>query len=181
MGAPAGEPGRNHSEGPVHEVEITRPFYLGAHEVTQAQYQKVMGTNPSHFAPAGAGQDQVRGQNTADFPAENMTWEEAADFCRRLSALPEERRAGRVYRLPTEAEWEYACRAGSTTAYHVGATLGPAAANFGRRPQPEKVGSFKPNAWGLFDMHGNVWEYCADHYQAGYYANSPRRDPRGPA
>ncbi len=180
MGAPAGEGGRG-AEGPVHEVELTQSFYLGAYEVTQGQFQKVMGTNPSWFSPTGVGKGQVAGLDATALPVENLTWEEASTFCRKLSALPAETRAGRAYRLPTEAEWEHACRAGTTTTFGLGATLGVNEANFGNRVRrPEKVGSYKPNAWGLYDMHGNVWEYCADHYEDGYYAKSPKKDPKGP-
>ena len=120
-------------------------------------------------------------------------WSEAADFCRRLGELAAEKKAGRVYRLPTEAEWEYACRAGSTTPFHGGAALSSSMANFdGRFPyggadkgpnlaKPAKVGSYAPNAWGLYDMHGNVAEWCADWYDPDYYTNSPKENPTGPA
>jgi formylglycine-generating enzyme required for sulfatase activity len=178
MGSPKEEAGHLADEGPRHEVEITRPFYLGVYEVTQAQYKKVMGTNPSAFCAGGTSQAQVRGLNTDDFPAENMSWSEAADFCKKLSALPAEKAAGRKYRLPTEAEWEYACRAGTTTAYSFGATLSTRQANVNSTlPRPQKVGSYKANAWGLYDMHGNVWELTAEWYDANYYGKSPKKDP----
>jgi formylglycine-generating enzyme required for sulfatase activity len=178
MGSPAAEAERNDNE-PQHEVEITKPFYMGVYEVTQAQYQKVMGKNVSRF----------RGP---DLPAENVRWVWAVDFCKRLSALPAEKKAGRVYRLPTEAEWEYACRAGSRTPFHYGDSLSSKQANFnGNYPcgkadkgpylrQTSKVGSYKPNAWGLYDMHGNVQEWCSDFYDSGYYKKSPKKDPKGP-
>src|SRR5262249_51241273 len=105
MGAAQGELGWQPYEGPVHTVEIRHGFYLGAYPVTQEQYQKVIGTNPSHFRKAG-------GCDTRLFPVENVSWEEAAAFCRKLSEMPVEKQRGRRYRLPTEAEWEYACRAG---------------------------------------------------------------------
>lgn len=120
-------------------------------------------------------------------------WEDAAEFCRRLSNLPEERKAGRHYDLPTEAEWEYACRAETTTAFHYGKSLSSAQANFrGDEPygggdrgpnlgRTTKVGSYQPNAFGLYDMHGNVWEWCKDWYKEDYYRESPLRDPHGPA
>src|SRR5204863_6448340 len=135
-------------------------FHLGVYPVTQAQYEKVMGNNPSQFRPGKDGLD------TADFPVENISWQNAKDFCAKLSALPAEKSAGRVYRLPTEAEWEYACRAGTTTPFAFGKALSSDQANFnGTLPyggaakgphlnRPAKVGSYKPNAFGLYDMHG---------------------------
>jgi formylglycine-generating enzyme required for sulfatase activity len=154
---------------------------MGVHEVTQRQWEKVMGKNPSHFK-----------QVDSDYPVEQVRWKEAPDFCARLSALAEERNAGRVYRLPTEAEWEYACRAGTTSPFHFGAGLSSKLANFDGRypyggadkganlPKPAKVGSYAPNAWGLYDMHGNVGEWCSDWYDPDYYKNSPKENPQGP-
>ena len=110
-------------EQPQHRVRITKPYYLGLYEVTQGEYERVMGTNPSAFSRSGDRSEQVSGQDTSRFPVERVSWEEAVEFCRRLSALPEERAAGRVYRLPTEAEWEFACRAGTTTPFHFGSQL----------------------------------------------------------
>jgi formylglycine-generating enzyme required for sulfatase activity len=104
MGAEAGDP----DERPVHRVEITRPFYLGVFTVTQEEYRQVTRRSPSHFRPAGPGRDKVDGLDTRRFPVENVSWDDATAFCTRLSARPDERKAGRVYRLPTEAEWEYA-------------------------------------------------------------------------
>src|SRR5262249_27456750 len=125
MGSPPGEMDRCPDEDPQHPVTITRPFYLGAYPVTQAQYERVMGTNPSSFRPvSGMG---LGGPNNR---VEMVSWEDAVQFCQRLSALPAERAAGRVYRLPTEAEWEYACRAGTTTPFHFGPTLSSTQANF---------------------------------------------------
>jgi formylglycine-generating enzyme required for sulfatase activity len=118
-------------------------------------------------------------------PVERVSWEDATEFCRRLSALSQERSDGSVYRLPTEAEWEYACRAGTTTIFSFGdsaESLGDYAwyvENSGRRTQP--VGGKKPNAWGLYDMHGNVWEWCMDWHDSAYYAKSPPEDPWGPS
>ena len=154
-------------------MRITKPFYVGAQEVTQAQYQQVMGTNPSHF------------QN-AQHPVDSVSWEDAVRFCEKLSALAEEKTAGHRYRLPTEAEWEYACRAGHTTRFSCGesdSSLGDYAwhrENSGL--SPHAVGQKRPNAWGLYDMHGNVWEWCADWYEDDADRKVlPADDPTGPA
>jgi formylglycine-generating enzyme required for sulfatase activity len=181
MGSPADEKGRFPNER-QREVEITKPFYMGVHEVTQKQYREVTGNNPSFFSKQGKGQDRVKAQDTDSFPVENVTWQQAVDFCKKLSDLPAEKKAGRVYRLPTEAEWEYACRAGSTTAFHQGASLNPNQANFGHGIERTcKVGSYRANAWGLHDMHGNVAEWCADWFRPGYSRGSPTKDPKGPS
>jgi formylglycine-generating enzyme required for sulfatase activity len=183
MGSPATEAEREAGEE-QHEVAITRPFYLGAYTVTQDQFRNVMGKNPSFFqANKGGGPDH---------PAEQVRWGEAREFCRRLAALPEEKKGGRTYRLPSEAEWEYACRAGTTTPFNVGGALSSNQANFnGNFPYGDaekgpflrrtaKVGSYPPNAWGLYDMHGNVLEWCNDWYDPDYYRKSPRENPKGP-
>jgi len=128
------------------------------------------------------------------FPVECVSWQDAKIFLKTLSALPAEVKAGRKYRLPSEAEWEYACRGpASYQSFHCGNSLSSTQANFdGNNPyggaalgpyleRTCPVGSYQPNAWGLFDMHGNIWEWCADWYKAGYYAQSPARDPRGPS
>jgi formylglycine-generating enzyme required for sulfatase activity len=175
-----GEPGASRSH-PAHEVEISRAFFMSVHHVTQGQYQKVVGTNPSYFSPTGAGKAQVGGVDTTDFPVETVSWDDAIAFCKKLSALRGEKAARRVYRLPTEAEWEYACRAGTTTAYNCGKTLSKDQANFSPSRRVTKVGSYKANAWGLYDMHGNVWHMCADWYDQDYYRVSPKKDPQGPA
>ena len=161
------------AEAPRHHVKITKPFLLGMYEVTQAEYERVMGNNPSRF----------KGDPT--LPVEMVDWDKAAEFCRKLNELPKEKAARVVYRLPTEAEWEYACRAGTTTRYSFGddaAGLSQYAwwmESCGGRTHP--VGRLRPNAWGLFDMHGNVSEWCSDWHDASYYAKSPTDDPTGPA
>jgi formylglycine-generating enzyme required for sulfatase activity len=191
MGSPTDETGR-YVEEHQHPVEITRAFYIGVYTVTQAQYKKVMGSDPSYFSATGHGRVSVRGVNTSNFPAENMSWNDADSFCKKLSALPGEKGAGRKYRLPSEAEWEYACRAGTTTPFAFGKSLSSTQANFnGNQPyggaatgpylqRPAKVGSYKPNAWGLYEMHGNVWHFVADWHDTNYYRVSPRKDPTGP-
>jgi formylglycine-generating enzyme required for sulfatase activity len=168
MGSPESESGRWGSED-QHEVTLTRPYYLGVYPVTQEEYERVMGSNPSHF----------KGKR---HPVDSMSWEEAMAFIAKLNALPSEKSLDRLYRLPTEAEWEYACRAGTTTAYSYGASvseLGKYAwydKNSGSTTHP--VGEKLPNGWGLYDMHGNVWELCADWY--GDYPNTAVTDPTGP-
>jgi formylglycine-generating enzyme required for sulfatase activity/uncharacterized caspase-like protein len=176
----------------LHEVRLTKPFHMGMHEVTQAQYRKVMGKNPSWFSATGKGADKVTGLDTSDFPVDSVSWADADAFCRKLSALPAEKAAGRAYRLPTEAEWEYACRAGGppSVSFHFGKTLSLSQANFGfivgdreSLGRTSRVGKFnKPNAWGLHDMHGNVYEWCLDWYDEDYYRKSDKtKDPRGPS
>ena len=171
MGSPPAEAFRGEDEL-SRAVTITRPFHLGRHEVTQAQYEAVMGKNPSAF----------KGEKR---PVENVSWFDAADFCRRASE-----RTGRTVRLPTEAEWEYACRAGTTGPFSVGASIAPDQANYNSQPgdadgyagvhggRTGNVDAFRPNAWGLFNMHGNVQEWCADGYAP--YPPGPATDPRGP-
>jgi len=179
MGAPPEQTGADADETP-REVTIGRPFYLGAHEVTQTQFERVMGHNPGYFR-----ESVTKRPDTGRHPVENVTWEEAVEFCRRLSELPEEKQAGRVYRLPTEAEWEYACRAGTTTAYVFGDTperLGDHAwFDTNAETQSQPVGTRQPNAWGLHDMHGNVWEWCADWYSESAYRTMEPRNPKGPS
>src|SRR5262249_25898074 len=176
-------------ERPEHRVRISKPFLIGAHEVTQGQYRAVMGTNPSYFAPGGKGAEQVRGEDTSRLPVESVSWGDAITFCNALSrreGLPpyyeiidlssgEVRTLGGTgYRLPTEAEWECACRAGSTGRYCFGDTDDYAEAvrrlseyswhvgNSGGRTH--EVGKKRPNAFGLYDMNGNVNEWVWDRY-----------------
>ena len=184
MGSPPHEPGHRTNEEPVHEVVIGAPVYLGMAPVTQRQYLAVMGKNPSRFtATSGGG---------LDHPVEMVSWEDAVAFCRQLSEHPNEVAAGRHYRLPTEAEWEYACRAGTATAFGHGATLSAAQANFdvthshAEHPDGTVTGRTTPvmrfpaRDWGLYVMHGHVWEWCADWYAESYYKASHLRDPQGP-
>jgi uncharacterized protein (TIGR02996 family) len=180
MGSAPGERG-DADERPQHEVEITRPFFLGVFQVTQQEYEAVMDANPSEFRGGRRG--------APHHPVESVTWHDAVAFCNKLSARREEKKAGRLYRLPTEAEWEYACRTCTTTAYWWGDTATSTRANFdgnypwGTAPkhryvqQTVKVGSYPPNAWGLYDMHGNLREWCADLYDEEWYRSSPRQDP----
>ncbi len=161
MGSPESEEKRDSDEGPQHQVKVP-PFYLGKYPVTQAQYQAVMGNNPSSF----------KGEKR---PVEKVTWHNAVEFCQKLS-----QKTGKTYRLPSEAEWEYACRAGTTTPFHFGETLTPDLSNYDGnyiyvsgprgvyRKQITDVGSFPPNAFGLYDMHGNVWEWCRDVWHDNY-------------
>jgi formylglycine-generating enzyme required for sulfatase activity len=158
------------AEAPKHRVRISKPFYLGLCEVTQAEYVWVMGKDPSKF------------KGDSNRPVEQMSWNDAVEFCQRLGASPKEKATGAVYRLPTEAEWEFACRAGAMTRY----SFGDAPPDFGQHAwwkgnsqgQTQPVGRLSPNAWGLFDMHGNVLEWCQDWY--GPYQAGAVSDPRGP-
>jgi formylglycine-generating enzyme required for sulfatase activity len=171
--------------------------------VTQGEYEKVAGVNPSAFTerPMDAsafhpspGQKQqaerqehaqaVAGKDTSRHPVEWVSWYDAVEFCRRLSALPAERTAGRAYRLPTEAEWEFACRAGTASRWYCGddeAKVGAAAWYNQNSGTTRPVGGKQPNAWRLYDMHGNIWQWCADWYRADYYRQSPSDDPTGPS
>jgi len=167
-------------EGPLHEVTISKTFYMGKYEVTQEQYQTLMGSNPSHF--------KLGPKN----PVESLSWDKAKEFCAKLGEKtgrgdPKrlKSRWGTLVRLPTEAEWEYACRAGTRTTYSSGndveslrkvgwiSPTGEALADAPTKP----VGSFLPNAFGLYDMHGNVYEWCQDWFDPTFYANSPKVDP----
>jgi formylglycine-generating enzyme required for sulfatase activity len=158
------------SEGPQHRVRITKPFYVGKHEVTQRQWEAVMGINPSKF------------KGDPSRPVENVSWEDIPPFLSKLNESRENRAVRFV--LPTEARWEYACRAGTTTFWHCGDSEA-SLQDYGwfdvnSRNQTHSVGRLQPNAWGLYDLHGNVWEWCADWYDASYYQKSPVNDPCGP-
>jgi len=176
MGSPFDEKDRSDTEGPLHEVTISKPFYMGQTPVTQRQWKAVMGINswrPGQFARPGD-----------DNPVNNITWVEAMQFCNRLSA-----RTGRRVRLPTEAQWEYACRAGTHSRFFYGddpdaSSLGDYAWydqnswNIGES-YPHAAAQKKPNAWGLYDMHGNVEQWCLD--WIGPYPAHAVTDPTGPA
>jgi formylglycine-generating enzyme required for sulfatase activity len=189
MGSPPDEEGRDDDER-QHEVTMTRDFRIGVHEVTQSQYKRVMGKNPSYFTGDEVAERDpkngrvVRDVDSANLPVDYVSYDDAVEFCRRLSELHEESVAKRRYRLPTEAEWEYACRAGAKTAFSFGndaADLGLHAWYYSNsNNMSHAVGGKKPNAFGLYDMHGNVLEWCSDWYDENYYASSPGTDPKGP-
>ncbi|MFW6106587.1 MAG: SUMF1/EgtB/PvdO family nonheme iron enzyme [bacterium] len=172
MGSKNGED----NETPVHKVRITKPFYMSRYPVTQDQWEQITGENPSDFEGSGR-------------PVDNVSWEDCQKFVKKLNAKANDL----TFDLPTEAEWEYACRAGTDTPFHFGETISTDQANYDGnctygdgtegqyREETTPVGSFSPNAWGLYDMHGNVWEWCADWYDALFYKKSPKDDPQGAA
>ncbi len=185
------------SEAPQHKVILTQPTYLGVHEVTQADYEKVMGKNPSWFAATGQGKEQVAGMDTATFPVETVSWNDAAEFCAKLSQQEQLKpfyfRSGETvtpldgtgYRLPTEAEWEFSCRAGTTTKYWTGdkdedlPQAGWFTGNSGGRTHA--VGELKANPFGLFDIHGNNWEWVQDWWEPTYYGQFQEKPALNPS
>jgi formylglycine-generating enzyme required for sulfatase activity len=197
MGSPREE--REFNAENQHEVEITKDFYLGKYEVTQKQYKDIMGENPSWFRKGGGGEAAVKNLNTDDFPVEQVTYENALLFLEKLNEREKKTLRGKKYRLPSEAQWEYACRGGpvtSTKPFHFkkpSDSFSSGDGNFdGRTPYGDakkgkylgrtcKVGSYAPNRLGLYDLHGNVWEWCSDWHDSNYYQNSPKQDPEGPA
>jgi len=185
MGSPSSEPER-YDEGPQHSVTLTRGFWMLETEVTQAMWKSVMGTSISQQRDKESTFRSLSGEGS-DYPMYFVSWEECRSFCEKLSE-----KLGLTVSLPTEAQWEYACRAGTTSAYSFGSSLNGQEANcngnypYGtstKGPYLEKtvpVKSYAPNAWGLYDMHGNVMEWCQDWYDEDYYAASPTSDPTGP-
>ncbi|MFM8216772.1 MAG: formylglycine-generating enzyme family protein, partial [Pirellula sp.] len=175
MGSPNAIIGPELEETP-HQVKITRDYYLGVYEVTQRQFQLVMGRNPSEFQ--GAIVDHLND----DLPVDDVSWQDAVEFCDKLSGFEEEKQSRRAYRLPTEAEWEYACRAGTTSVYSFGDEAGLlweyAWFSKSGNNRTHTVGLKEPSAWGLYDMHGNVWEWCWD-WDSEYPIESVI-DPKGP-
>ena len=162
MGSPASKKNRS-SDETQHEVTLTKPFYMGKYEVTQEQWEVVMGDNPS----------SVKG---ARFPVTGVSWNDCQDYIKKLNA-----KTSGGYRLPTEAKWEYACRAGTSTAFSFGDKITSKDANCddSKLGKPLTVGSYKSNSFGIYDMHGNVWEWCEDWY--GTYPAGSVTDPQGPA
>ena len=168
MGSPDSDKDAQPNEKPQHRVRISKPFYLGKYLVTQEQWEAVMGSSPSNF----------KGPKN---PVEQVSWDDCQGFVEKLNAKV----GGGKFSLPTEAQWEYACRAGSTGKYCFGdeeSGLGEYAwYSANSESKTHAVGEKKPNAWGLYDMHGNVWQWCQDWYDGGYYANSPTDEPTGPS
>ena len=183
MGSPRKEPGRSENE-PLHEVTLTKGFWILETEVTQRMWESLFDWNPSWFSKTGTGAAKIKHVDTGTLPVEQVTWEETALFCEALRKF-----SGWRVTLPTEAQWEYACRAGTETAYSFGTEIGPADANYDdsepgnidqrRRAvrNPYSVAGFRPNGWGIYDMHGNVAEWCRDRY--GQLEEKPTSDPTG--
>ena len=154
-----------------HQVHITKPFYIQSTLVTQAQYRKVMGKNPSSFKDG----------DEAKMPVDSVSWNDAQEFIKKLNAAPEEVRAGRTYRLPTEAEWEYCCRAGTKTKFWYGDTKDLTKMNFNDtkvdKPRPTEVDKYPANPWGLHDMHGNLYQFCEDAFGSDFPASAGKENP----
>ena len=186
MGSPKDEEGRFDWAGPQHEVTLTQGFWMLETEVTQGMWQSVMGESISDKAKQGSLFHDLHGEGST-YPMYYVSWDDCQEFCRKLSS-----KIGMKITLPTEAQWEYACRAGSTTPFFWGSTLNGDKANcdgdypYGTSTKGKDLGktapvkSYAPNAWGLYDMHGNVWEWCSDWYGEKYYTESPSTDPTGP-
>ena len=175
MGSPDSEANRQLNEQ-QHEVEITKPFYLGMYTVTQAEYEKVMGNNPSNFSATGGGKDKVQGKDTSQFPVETVSWNDAVEFCRKLSEMPEEKRPDKSTAYRRRRNGNMLVERGATTPFHYGPSLSSTQANFnGNYPyggahkgvylqRTAQVGSYAANAFGLYDVHGNVYQWCQDWY-----------------
>jgi formylglycine-generating enzyme required for sulfatase activity len=184
MGSPPGEEDRSDSEDPLHKVRITKSFQMGAFEVTNGQYKTFLketgylSTADADYHPQHFNDIEWHGFRSDDQPVVYVSWKNAMAFCRWLS-----KKEGRTYRLPTEAEWEYACRAGTATSYFWGDWFSKNCAWGGviRGGTPRRVGSLRPNKWGLYDMSGNVWEWCADWGDVDHYGKSSAEGQRGPA
>jgi formylglycine-generating enzyme required for sulfatase activity len=201
MGSPTNEAQRS-SDEMQHTVTLTKGFYMGKYPVIQGQYLAVMGSNPSSFKAFDSNGNPI--SPDLNRPVETVSWTDASNYCALLTQS--DRVAGRIpstweYRLPTEAEREYACRAGTTTAFHFGSAIHAGMANFDDHyeyaaavgdiyfaspsvpwlARTTTVGSYAPNAFGLYDMHGNVWERCSDRYDGAYYPVSPPENPAGPS
>lgn len=169
MGSKSDEPQRDKAEGPRTEVTLTHPFWLGKTEITQAQYQAVVGENPSRFKNVGP-----------NAPVEEVSWDDAMNFCELLTTREQVARRlpkGYAYTLPTEAQWEYACRAGTTGAY-AGNPASMGWSNGNSKETTHPVGQLQPNQWGFYDMSGNILEWCLDWY--GNYPGGKVKNPRGP-
>jgi formylglycine-generating enzyme required for sulfatase activity len=158
MGSPETEKCRKKNESPQHQVTV-KPFFMGKYAVTQVQWQAVAAL-PQIKRSLNPDSSYFKGENR---PVEQISLYEAEEFCARLS-----KKTGKTYRLPSEAEWEYGCRAGTTTPFHFGETITKDLVNYYSRNQTTPVGSFLPNAFGLYDMHGNIWEWCADSWHNNY-------------
>jgi len=178
MGSPTTETGRGTDET-QHQVQLTKDFYLGKYEVTQAQYEAVMTGNTDSLSATPS-----NWPNNPNRPVETVSWDDAQVFLTRLnSQLSATIPTGWAFTLPTESQWEYACRSGTTSAYEVGSAITSFDANYDsnvNNGETTDVGTYPPNTWGFYDMHGNLFEWCADQYQSTYPTGNPVVDPTGP-